>query len=176
MTALPFQRSPQTEALVHYLASCAKGDQVDYAKLSEIAGATIDSRSGKLISARRILENTHNQIWVAVKPFVGVRRLDDAGIADRMRDWWLRGARRKVQRGTDQADVVETNKLDLRQQVRFSVACIQANLAQDALSKATQHRVEKVAQGNSNDLPSFNVIEWAITLSPSRKLASGPKE
>jgi hypothetical protein len=81
----------------------------------------------------------------------------------------MRGARRKLDRGGDQIDVVETQNLDIDQQARFSIDCIQRELAFNSLSRATRQRMEKVARGSSNDLPSFNVLEWAISLTPRKQ-------
>jgi len=169
MNRYPFELSEVTKSLVRYLSARKKGDEVSYKELSTVAGILIDSRSGHLISARRILERDHNAVWICVQPGIAVRRLDDIELARRLKSHWLRGARRKLDRGGQQADIVETRRLDLNQQSSFAVDCIQRSLAMDALSRTTRKRMEKVARGTSNDLPSFNIIEWAITLSPRGK-------
>ena len=74
----------------------------------------------------------------------------------------------KLSEGAKQADVVDLDQLTLTEQARFATDAIIRELARDALSKATERRIEKVARGTSNDLPSFNAIEWMITLSPRR--------
>jgi len=45
-------------------------------------------------------------------------------------------------------------------------------LASQSLSRATRNKLAKVARGTSNDLPSFNALEWMIPLTRPRK----PKE
>jgi hypothetical protein len=164
-----FVLSEETARLIRFLAPLAKGEAVDYAQLSTIAGFSVTPRSGKLVSARRILERDHNQVWICVQPNVGLRRLTDIELAERLPQWWLRGARRKLTRGGEQADIVEIGALDIDQQVAFSVDSIQRALAFESLSKATRRRMERVARGTSNDLPAFNAIEWAIMLSPRRR-------
>jgi hypothetical protein len=163
-----FERTEVTDKLVKYLQPHDKGSRLIYKELSELVGQTINSHSTHLTSARKILERDHNAVWVCVTPKVGIRRLNDAEIAERLRIWWMRGARKKLSRGGDQVDVVEMNKLDIEQQSRFSVDCIQRELAFESLSKATRQRMEKVARGTSNDLPSFNILEWAISLTPRK--------
>jgi hypothetical protein len=165
----PFERSEITTRLVDYLRSHDKGSHIPYRELTPLVGQAINAKSTNLTSARKILERDHNAIWVCVVPHVGIRRLNDAEIADRLRVWWMRGARRKLDRGGDQIDVVETQNLDIDQQARFSIDCIQRELAFNSLSRATRQRMEKVARGSSNDLPSFNVLEWAISLTPRKQ-------
>lgn len=165
----PFQLSETTASLVRFLAAMPKGEQIDYPKLSETAGVPISSRSATLISARRLLERDHNQVWICVQPRIAIRRLNDAEIADRLPRWWLRGARSKLKRGGEQADVVELAALDIDQQARFAIDSIQRELAFNSLSKATRARMERVARGNSNDLPAFTAVEWAIALTRPRK-------
>jgi hypothetical protein len=79
------------------------------------------------------------------------------------------GDRRKLRRGGDQAEVVQVEHLDIDQQSRFAIDCVQRELAFESLSKPTRKRMEKVARGTSNDLPSFNILEWAISLMPRQK-------
>ena len=167
----PFQLSAETERLVAYLRSLEKGQEVTYSELSRLIGMNVHPAHPKLIYARFMLQRDHNAIWIAVKPRVGLRRLTDVEIAERLPKWWLDGARNKLKRGGDQAEVVELNQLDIDKQARFSVDCIQRELAFESLSKAMRRKMEHVSRGTSNDLPSFNVIEWAISLSPkaSRK-------
>lgn len=164
-----FKLSEETARIERFLSILNKGDEVTYDKLSEVAGVSISSRSGKLTSARKRLETHHNQIWICVQPHVGLRRLNDAEIAERLPRWWLKGARAKLKRGGEQAEVVNTHQLDIDQQARFSIDSIQRQLAIESLSKATRNRMERVARGSSNDLPSFNVLEWAISLTPPRQ-------
>jgi hypothetical protein len=95
--------------------------------------------------------------------------LNDAEIAERLPNWWLNGARNKLKRGGKQADVVEMRELDIDEQARFAVDCIQKELSLEALSKATRKKMEKVARGTSNDLPSFTAVEWAISLTAKPK-------
>ena len=164
-----FERSDTTARIVNYLASHEKGSEISYRELSKVAQISITPRSAKLISARFILERDHNAIWICVRPKVGLRRLNDQEIADRLPKWWLFGARNKLRRGGDQADVVEIGALDINQQARFSIDCIQRELAFESLSKATRRRMERIARGTSNDLPQFSVLEWAISLMPRKK-------
>ena len=166
MTA--FQRSELTSALVRYLGQFDKGSRIAYAELSTTVGVPIDSRSHNLISARAILERDHNAVWNCVQPRVGVYRLTDPEIAVRQSTWYLLGARNKLRNGAKQADVVEIDLLDIRQQAKFATDSIIRELARDAMSKSTQRRIEKVARGTSNDLPAFNAVEWMISLRPRR--------
>jgi hypothetical protein len=163
-----FERSEITAALVRYLAMHDKGTRVPYDELSEAASVPITSRSGNLIYARRILERDHAQVWCCIPPGVCLYRLNDPEIAERQRTWYLLGARNKLTAGARQAEVVELNHLNLDQQARFATDSIRRELARDALSRATQRRIEKVARGTSQDLPSFNAVEWMISLSPRR--------
>jgi len=172
---MKFERSETTSRIVAYLASLAKGAEVTYSELANAVGERIESRSSKLTSARFILERDHNAIWICIAPKIGVRRLTDVEIADRIPGWWLKGARNKLRRGGSQADNVEIESLDLNQQTRFAVNCIQRELALDALSTTMRRRVERVARGTSNDLPAFNIVEWAITLSPRRQRQESQK-
>ena len=161
----PFELSEETKALVNYLRSLEKGLTVNYSELSKLTGMRVTSNSPKVRYARFILQRDHSAVWIAIKPGVGLRRLNDAEIAERLPTWWMNGARSKLKRGGDQAEVVDLKQLDIDQQTRFSIDCIQRELALDSLSKATRRKMEKTARGTSNDLPSFNIVEWAISLS-----------
>lgn len=163
-----FQRSELTNRLVRYLIPFDKGTQITYEELTNATNALIVSTTPCLISARRILQQEHNAVWCCVKPGLGIIRLTDPEIADRQRSWYLPGARNKLRNGAKQADVVELGRLNLDQQARFATDSIVREIARDALSKSTQARIEKVARGTSNDLPSFNAVEWMINLSPRR--------
>lgn|SRR5262245_17657424 len=159
----PFVLSHQTAQIVAYLRALDKGMQVTYDELTKLVGARISPK--ETVSARNILQRDCNAVWVCIKPGIGLRRLNDVDIAERLPSWWLNGARGKLRRGGKQADVVETQALDIDQQTKFSVDCIQRELAFQSLSKAMNRRMEKVARGTSNELPSFNIVEWAISLS-----------
>jgi len=163
-----FARSEVTDRLIRYLSQMDKGAHVTYAELSNASGILVTSRTAKLISARAILEREHNAVWCCVKPGVGLWRLTDPEIAERQRTWYLRGARNKLKAGASQADVVEIDALDITQQARFATDSIIRELAREALSKATQRRIERVSRGTSNDLPAFSAVEWMISLSPKR--------
>lgn len=165
MSEQPFKLSEETAEIVRYLRALDKGATVTYPDLSEQVGIKLYSNHHKLIYARLILQRDHNQVWVCVKPRVGVKRLNDIEIAERLPKWWINGARNKLSRGGQQAEVVEMDALDINQQTRFSVDCIQRELASESLSKAIRYRMEKVARGTSNDLPAFTAVEWAISLS-----------
>jgi len=161
-----FELSEETAAIVRYLQSQDKGTMVPYRELSKVVGVPISPNLPKLIYARRILVRDHNAVWVCIKPGIGLRRLNDMEIAERLPKWWLNGARGKLDRAGNEIDVVDLHQLDVDQAARFAVDSIQRELAFDALSKATRRKMEKVARGTSNDLPSFTAIEWAISLSP----------
>jgi hypothetical protein len=163
-----FELSEETAQLVRYLQAFEKGTLVTYKDLKQIL-AKIEPRNGKLRYARYILERDHNAVWIAIKPRVGIRRLTDPEIASRLPEWWLNGARNKLKRGGHQSEIVELDALDINEQARFSVDCIQRELAFESLSKATRRKMERTARGTSNDLPAFTAIEWAISLSPRRK-------
>lgn len=163
-----FELSEETAAIVRYLQSHEKGTVISYADLSKAVRFKVNSSTPKLIYARTLLQKHHNAVWDCVRPKVGIRRLNDLEIAERLPQFWLFGARNKISRGNDQADIVDTKELDIDQQVKFSVHSIQAHLALDALSKATTKKIAKTARGTSNDLPSFNAVEWAIALSPRK--------
>lgn len=169
MTA--FQRSETTEQIVKYLREHPKDSRVPYAELTELVGTTITSRTTHLISARRILERDHAQVWTCIQPCIGVARLNDAEIADRHRNWFLSGAKNRLSAGARQADVVELEQLDLTQQARFATDSIIREIASESLARATRRKIERVSRGSGNDLPSFNAVEWMISLSPRRSAA-----
>jgi hypothetical protein len=164
----PFERSETTAALIRYLASHDKGTRIAYDELSKIAGITVTPRTTYLTSARKILERDNAQVWVCITPRVCLYRLNDPEIVDRQRTWYLYRARNKLAASARQADVVELDQLDIKQQARFATDSIIREIARDALARATQRRIEKVARGTSNDMPSFNAVEWMISLSPKR--------
>ena len=164
-----FERSPLTDQLVRFLAQHEKGTEVSYKELSSQVGQRIGPLNGKLIYARHILERDHAQVWVAIKPGIAIRRLTDLEIAERLPNWHLSGARRKLKRGGNESRIVEYTALSIDEQARFSVNSIQQQLALQSLSKPTWNRLQKVARGSSNDLPSFNIAEWAFSLIPRRK-------
>jgi hypothetical protein len=159
--------SQESAQLVNYLRAIEKGMRVSYDELSQLVGKPVSAKNTAHV--RFILQRDSNAVWVCIPPGVGLRRLTDPEIAERLPDWWLNGARRKLSRGGKQADVVELGRLDIDQASRFAVNCIQRELAFEALSKATRRKLEKVARGSSNDLPSFTAVEWAISLSPKVK-------
>jgi len=164
-----FKRSKLTEQLVQFLRQHDKGYCSTYKELSRAVDETIGPNSHKLRYARYILSRDFAQVWVAEPPRVGVRRLTDPEIAERLPRWWMGGARRRLDRGGDESTIVEYAKLSIDEQARFSVNSIQQQLALQSLSKPTLRHLEKVARGTSNDLPSFNILEWAISLTPRRK-------
>ena len=164
-----FERSQETKRIVSYLRLHDKGARVSYKELSKNVGVELEARSAKLISARSILQREHNAVWICVVPKVGVRRLNDVEIAERLRPWWMRGAQNKLRRAGKEIEVVDTRELDINQVARFGVDCVQRELAFNSLSRATRNRMEKVARGSANDLPAFNIIEWAISLSKPRR-------
>lgn len=163
-----FQRSEITDTIVKYLREHPKESRIPYHELTELAGATITSRTTHLISARRILERDHAQIWVCIMPSIGIARLNDSEIADRHRFWFLAGAKNKLTAGARQADVVELEHLNIAQQARFATDSIIREIASESLARATRRKIERVARGTSNDLPAFNAVEWMISLSPRR--------
>ena len=163
-----FELSEQTSSLVRYLQALEKNTEITYRELSEAVSFRVGPTTGRLIYARKILQRDHNAVWTCVRPRVGLRRLNDAEIAERLPTWWYNGARNKLTRGSDQADVVDIAKLDIDQQARFAVDSIQGQLAREALSKATRKRVEKTARGTSNDLPSFTVVGVGYFSEPER--------
>lgn len=161
-----FKRSPITEAIIRYLSMQPKGTSVPYDELSRIVGAEMSARNACLITARRVLEREHLAVWCCIAPGVGVWRLTDPEIAERQRNWFIPGARNKLTAGSRQSKVVELDQLDIDQQARFATDNVIREIGREALSRAMQRRVEKVARGSSNDLPAFNILEWAISLSP----------
>jgi hypothetical protein len=163
-----YERSEVTSSLVRYLSQHDKGTRIPYDELTKVAGISVTSRTTYLTSARKILERDHAQVWICIMPKVCIYRLNDPEIADRQRNWFLYGARNKLVAGSRQADVVELDNLDLTQQARFATDSIIREIAGEALARATRRKVEKVARGSSNDLPSFNAVEWMISLSPRR--------
>jgi hypothetical protein len=163
-----FQRSEVTSALVRYLSQHDKGSRVSYRELSDAAGMPIKASTPYLISARRILQVEHAQIWVCIRPGLCLMRLNDAEIAERQRKWFLPGARNKLTNGARQAEVVELSELNMTEQARFAVDSIVREIAHESLSRATARKIERVARGTSNDHPSISAIEWMISLSPPR--------
>jgi hypothetical protein len=164
----PFERSEVTDRLIRYLAQHDKGTLISYAELTQIAGTPIDASTPKLVSARKVLQSTHAQVWGCVRPGVGLYRLNDWEIAERQNQWWLPGARNKLANGSRQAKTVELRHLDITQQARFAVDSVVRELGREALSRRMHRRVERVARGTSNDLPTFSAVEWMISLSPPR--------
>jgi hypothetical protein len=169
MTVQDFERSELTNRIVNYMKMHDKGANVSYRDISNGVGHKVKEDTPRLISARRVLEREHQQVWVAIRPRVGLHRLTDIEIAERLRRWWLPGAKRKLQRGGQQGKVVETGNLDIDEQARFGVDSLQRELALQTLSRSSWNRLEKVARGTSNDLPQFNILEWAINLMPKNK-------
>ena len=167
--ARSFERSELTARIVRFLAACDKGDRITYPELSKAVNALIESGNHNLNYARFILIRDYNAVWGCIRPKIGIFRLNDQEIAKRQGSWFLNGARNKLRRGETEAEVVEIEALNLDEQSEFAVASITRHIAQEALSKATQQRVDKVARGNSNDLPSFNAVEWMIYLSPKKR-------
>lgn len=163
-----FERSEITSRLVRYLAANDKGSRIPYDELSRAAGFIVTPHTTFLTSARKILEREFAQVWVCIAPAVCLYRLNDPEIADRQRSWFLSGAKNKLSAGARQADVVELDKLNLGQQARFATNSIIREIARDALTRAMQRKIEKIARGTSNDLPSFSAVEWMISLSPKR--------
>jgi hypothetical protein len=164
-----FERSVITDRLMQYLRAHDKGQQLTYAQITAATEYKVGPKDHHLRYARTILRRDHAQVWVTVRPGIGIERLTDQKIADRLPSWWLNGARRKLDRGGDESAIVEINNLTIDGQARFSVNSIQQQLALQSLSKPTWRHLEKVARGTSNDLPSFNILEWAFSLTPRRK-------
>jgi hypothetical protein len=163
-----FKRSPLTERLVKYLSSFEKGTQISYDELTRVTGQTINSRTANLAYARRLLENEHLQVWVAVRN-EGIKRCTDKEIAERLPNWHLRTAGRKLKRGGNQSRVVDLKQLAIDEQNLFGVHCLQQQLASQALSKQTHNRLAKASRGTSNDLPQYNILEWALPLTPRKR-------
>jgi hypothetical protein len=147
----------------------AKGALVTYAELSRVTGHAVTSRDSHLSSARRILKRDHGAVWDCERPGVGVKRLNDREIAEKLPQYWLNGARNKLKKGGIEADAVETSKLNVNEQARFGVDCLQQHLATDALSRASRRRLERVARGSSNDLPALTAIDWITALTSRRR-------
>jgi hypothetical protein len=166
-----FTRSELTKAIVAYLAQHEKGARIGYDELSRIVGEKITVGHSKLNYARKLLIKEHNQVWDAI-PKTGLVRLDDVGIAKKLARWHLPTARNKLKRGGTQSRFVDTKQLSIDEQSHFAVDCLQQELASQSLSRATRNKLAKVARGTSNDLPSFNALEWMIPLTRPRK----PKE
>ena len=160
-----FELTERTKKLVGVLRFVEKGQEVSYLDLSSQVGQTITAKNS--IYARHILQRDHAAVFICL-PTIGLRRLTDLQIAERLPSFWLNGARSKLTRGGAQADVVDMHHLDADQQVGFSVSSIQRELACEALSKASRRKMEKVARGTSNDMPAFTAVEWAISLSPKK--------
>jgi hypothetical protein len=158
-----FESSEKTKRLVNFLRYVEKGTEITYRELARQIGEPVDAKSSTY--ARVILQRDYATVFACV-PKVGLRRLNDLEIAEKLPSFWLKGARNKLKRGGAQAVVVDIRQLDVDQQVSFSVSCIQRELAAEALSKQTRRKMEKVARGTSNDLPAFTAVEWAISLSP----------
>jgi len=163
MTEQTFKRSELTSRLVAYLSSHSKGTRISYDELSRFTDTKITSKHAHLTYARKLLIKEHAQVWVAVRN-EGVMRLDDKGIAERLPTWHLRTARSKLKRGGGESRLVDTRKLAIDEQARFAVDSLQQQLAMQSLSRAAHTRLEKIARGNSNDLPKFNALEWAFPL------------
>ena len=158
-----FELSELPRKLVGLLRYLDKGVEITYTDLSRQIGESVNAKNS--IYPRYILQRDHAIVFVCIKN-VGLKRLTDLEIAERLPAFWLAGARNKLTRGGAQADVVDISKLDKDQTVAFSVSSVQRELAAEALSRATKRKMEKVARGSSNDLPSFTIAEWAISLSP----------
>ena len=163
-----FERSPLTERLVKYLSGFDKGAKIDYTELSRITGEKINSRTANLAYARKLLQDEHRQVWIAVRN-EGIKRCTDREIAERLPNWHLRGARGKLKRGGNQAEVVDLKQLNINEQAKFGVNVLQQQLASNALSRASHNKLARASRGTSNDLPSFNILEWALPLSAPRK-------
>jgi hypothetical protein len=165
-----FELSERTKKLVAFLRYVEKGTEISYRDLAQQIGEPVDAKSSTY--ARLVLLRDFAAVFACL-PRIGLRRLTDLEIADRLPSFWLNGARNKLKRGGAQADVVDIHHLDIDQQVAFSVNCIQRELAQESLSKQTRRKMEKVARGTSNDLPAFTAVEWAISLSPKNTYRRG---
>jgi len=163
-----FQRSPLTERLLKYLSAFDKGTLIEYTELSKITGEKISSRTANLNYAKKLLEAEYRQVWIAVRN-VGVKRCTDIEIAERLPNFHLRGARGKLKRGGKQTHVVDLQQLNTNEQTKFGVHAMQQQLALDALSRAKYNQIAKSVRGTSNDLPAFNILEWALPLSMPKK-------
>jgi hypothetical protein len=168
--AKPFELSDLTRRIVACLKSHDKGARIDYQELSKLVGSKVDSTNHNLLYARLMLRRDHAQIWLPIKPHIGIRRLNDLEITEHIPQFFHNGARNKLNLGDKYRETVDIHQLDTDMQVRFSVDAIQAELALDALSKAQRRKIERVARGTSNDLPSFSAVEWAISLMPKNRM------
>ena len=160
-----FEMKERTRKLVAYLRDVEKGTDITYRELTRHIGEPVDAKLCN--GARVILLRDFAAVFAAI-PKIGLRRLTDLETAELLPSFYLKGARNKLKRGGARAEVVDIRHLDVDQQVRFSVNCIQRELAMESLSKTTRKKMEKVARGTSNDLPAFTAIEWAISLSAPR--------
>ncbi len=159
-----FQLSEITSKLVNYLKVLDKGQLIPYRELTKAVGEPMAATNPHLGYARKILLRDHNQIWQAIRPKIGIQRLTDAEMAASLPEVRLSRARNQLKRGGNEAEAVDTGELDKEQATRFGVDSVQRQLAFESLSKASRRKLEKVARGSSNDLPSFNIIEWAFPL------------
>jgi|SRR6516162_1253495 hypothetical protein len=157
-----FEMKERTRKLVAYLRDVEKGTDITYRELTRHIGEPVDAKLCN--GARVILLRDFAAVFAAI-PKIGLRRLTDLETAELLPSFYLKGARNKLKRGGARAEVVDIRHLDVDQQVRFSVNCIQRELAMESLSKTTRKKMEKVARGTSNDLPAFTAVEWAISLS-----------
>ena len=157
-----FEMKERTIKLVAYLRHVEKGTDITYRELTRQIGEPVDAKLCN--GARVILLRDFAAVFAAI-PKIGLRRLTDLETAELLPSFYLKGARNKLKRGGARAEVVDIRHLDVDQQVRFSVNCIQRELAMESLSKTTRKKMEKVARGTSNDLPAFTAVEWAISLS-----------
>jgi len=157
-----FEMKERTRKLVAYLRHVEKGTDITYRELTRQIGEPVDAKLCN--GARVILLRDFAAVFAAI-PKIGLRRLTDLETAELLPSFYLKGARNKLKRGGARAEVVDIRHLDVDQQVRFSVNCIQRELAMESLSKTTRKKMEKVARGTSNDLPAFTAVEWAISLS-----------
>ena len=157
-----FELSERTRKLVAFLRHVEKGTDITYRELTRHIGEPVDAKLCN--GARVILLRDFAAVFAAI-PKIGLRRLTDLETAELLPSFYLKGARNKLKRGGARAEVVDIRHLDVDQQVRFSVNCIQRELAMESLSKTTRKKMEKVARGTSNDLPAFTAVEWAISLS-----------
>jgi hypothetical protein len=168
-----FTQSERTASLVRFLREFPKGAEVTYVEMLKHVGGNQRFNSGSTSYVRRILEREHNQVWVAQRPDVGLRRLTDAEIADRLPTWHLNGARRKLRRGGQQAEVVDIDALDIDARARFAVDSLQRELAAQSLSRAARNKLVKISRGSSQDLPAFTAVEWAFSLSRKPRRTQG---
>jgi len=157
-----FEMKERTRKLVAYLRDVEKGTDITYRELTRHIGEPVDAKLCN--GARVILLRDFAAVFAAI-PKIGLRRLTDLETAELLPSFYLKGARNKLKRGGARAEVVDIRHLDVDQQVRFSVNCIQRELAMESLSKTTRKKMEKVARGTSNDLLAFTAVEWAISLS-----------